>query len=112
MSGWDATRLLKASPETGRIPVLMLTGHVFVDAERRAVDAGVDVFLRKPCLPDVLHEQVIALLDRAAAPNGKARARRARARTRVTGTADSTRQRGAEAPRQNARFAVRPHHSS
>ena len=62
MSGWEATERLKADPNTANICVMMLTGHVFEDAERRAEAAGVDVFLRKPCLPDeLLHETLTAL---------------------------------------------------
>ena len=68
MSGWEATRRLKADPETARICVLMLTGHVFPDAQARAEAAGVDVFLRKPCLPDELHREILAAL--AALPCG------------------------------------------
>jgi two-component system cell cycle response regulator DivK len=68
MSGWEATRLLKTDPETASICVLMLTGHVFPDAEQRAQDAGVDLFLRKPCLPDELHRELMAAL--AALPCG------------------------------------------
>jgi CheY-like chemotaxis protein len=62
MSGWTATELLKGNPETASICVIMLTGHVFEDAERRAEAAGVDVFLRKPCLPDELLREILAAL--------------------------------------------------
>lgn len=63
VSGWDATEQLKADPETASICVVMLTGHVFPDAERRAKAAGVDIFLRKPCLPDELHREIQAALE-------------------------------------------------
>jgi CheY-like chemotaxis protein len=62
MSGWEATERLKSDPETSTICVLMLTGHVFPDAEMRAEAVGVDVFLRKPCLPDELHRELLAAL--------------------------------------------------
>ena len=68
MSGWEATKILKEDPETASICVLMLTGHVFPDAESRAEAAGVDLFLRKPCLPDELHRELLAAL--AALPCG------------------------------------------
>ncbi len=63
MSGWDATQRLKADPATASICVMMVTGHVFEDAERRAQEAGVDVFLRKPCLPDELLREIVAAVD-------------------------------------------------
>lgn len=65
MSGWEASRVLKNEPRTRAIPIVMLTGHVFGDAEMRAKDAGVDVFLRKPCLPDVLLRHIVAALRTA-----------------------------------------------
>lgn len=50
--GWEATRRIKADPGTQRIPVLTISGHAaYVDAVKRAKDAGVDTFLVKPCLP-------------------------------------------------------------
>ena len=63
MSGWDVTQQLKADPATASICIVMVTGHVFEDAERRAEAAGVDVFLRKPCLPDELRLEILAALD-------------------------------------------------
>jgi two-component system, cell cycle response regulator DivK len=55
LNGWEATRRVKADPGTQRIPVLAISGHAYVDAMKRAKEAGVDAFFVKPCLPpDVL----------------------------------------------------------
>jgi CheY-like chemotaxis protein len=64
LSGWDATRQLKANPATRHIPVLMLTGHVLGDAQERALAAGADGFMAKPCLPDELARHVLEVLRR------------------------------------------------
>jgi DNA-binding response OmpR family regulator len=40
----------------------MLTGHVLGDAKERALAAGADGFIAKPCLPDELTQQILALL--------------------------------------------------
>jgi CheY-like chemotaxis protein len=64
LSGWDAIKQLKANPATRHIPVLMLTGHVLGDARERALAAGADGFIAKPCLPDELTQQILALLKR------------------------------------------------
>jgi CheY-like chemotaxis protein len=66
LSGWDAIKELKTNPATRHIPVLMLTGHVLGDARERALAAGADGFLSKPCLPDELTEQILATLNRRA----------------------------------------------
>jgi two-component system cell cycle response regulator DivK len=68
MSGWDATAALKSDPATAGICIIMLTGHVLVDAEQQARAAGVNVFLRKPCLPDVLHREILSALGPDSAP--------------------------------------------
>ena len=62
LSGWDATKQLKSNPATRHIPVLMLTGHVLGDARERALAAGAEAFMAKPCLPDELARQVVAVL--------------------------------------------------
>jgi two-component system cell cycle response regulator DivK len=66
MSGWEATEALKSDPATAAICVIMLTGHVFLDAEHRAAASGVDVFLRKPCLPNDLHREIMSALGQGA----------------------------------------------
>jgi two-component system cell cycle response regulator DivK len=65
LTGWEATAMLRGNPDTEHLKILMLTGHVFRDSEHRARDAGVDVFVAKPCLPDQLHRHVVALAGRA-----------------------------------------------
>ena len=64
LSGWDAIAELKANPRTRHIPVLMLTGHVLGDARDRALKAGADGFIAKPCLPDELTRQILAILHK------------------------------------------------
>ena len=62
LSGWDAIRELKANPRTKHIPVLMMTGHVLGDARDRALAAGADGFIPKPCLPDELTRRILETL--------------------------------------------------
>jgi CheY-like chemotaxis protein len=51
MDGWEVARRLKADPVTRSIDIIALTGHALDDSRRRAVEAGVDEYLTKPCLP-------------------------------------------------------------
>jgi CheY-like chemotaxis protein len=62
IDGWEATRQLKAAPETSGIPVLALTAHAMAGDRERAFDAGCDEFDTKPVdLPRLL-EKIAALL--------------------------------------------------
>jgi two-component system cell cycle response regulator DivK len=62
IDGWEATRQLKAAPETSGIPVLALTAHAMAGDRERAFEAGCDDFDTKPVdLPRLL-EKIAALL--------------------------------------------------
>ena len=64
LSGWDAIAELKANSRTRHIPVLMLTGHVLGEARARALKAGAEGFIPKPCLPDELTRQIFLVLQK------------------------------------------------
>ena len=57
MHGWDATRQLKADPETQSIPVIALTAHAMSGDRDKALEAGCDEFDTKPVeLPRLLEK--------------------------------------------------------
>ena len=57
IDGWEATRLLKAAPETRQILIIALSAHALATEGERARAAGCDGFIAKPCLPpDLVHE--------------------------------------------------------
>lgn len=62
IDGIEATRILRGDPATEGIVVLALSGHGS-ETEQRAMDAGVDRYVRKPCLPNELVDVVRALLS-------------------------------------------------
>lgn len=63
MDGWEATRRLKRDPRTKKIPVVALTGHALPEHARAARDAGCDLVITKPCLPDQLMDALRRILD-------------------------------------------------
>ena len=67
IDGWEATRRLKADPETASIPVVALTAHAMAEDRQRAVDAGCESYLAKPVEPRRVVEEVERLLARATA---------------------------------------------
>jgi CheY-like chemotaxis protein len=72
LDGWEATRQLKAAPETRHIPVIALTAHAMAGDRDRALEAGCDEYDTKPVEFARLLEKVRALLDGAAPPGGGA----------------------------------------
>lgn len=62
VDGITATRHLKADPRTRDIPVVILTGFGYRAIEMGALEAGADVFLTKPCLPEDLEQEIRRVL--------------------------------------------------
>ncbi|HZS59816.1 MAG TPA: response regulator [Gemmatimonadaceae bacterium] len=60
MDGFEATRRLKADPDTKRIPVVALTAYAVPPAPERAAEAGCAAYLAKPCTP----REVVATIER------------------------------------------------
>ncbi len=66
ISGCDVALTLKADPLTRQIPILAVTGYVGTDAARRALAAGCEGVISKPCHLDVLLAEVALHVARPA----------------------------------------------
>src|SRR5262249_21147155 len=64
MSGYDATRCLKAAPETRSIPILALTGDAVEARCALALEVGCDDYDTKPVVLNRLLEKIQGLLQR------------------------------------------------
>jgi CheY-like chemotaxis protein len=67
LDGWEATRRLKAVPETRSIPVIALTAHAMSDDKQKALQVGCDDYDTKPIELPRLLEKIERLLGTAAA---------------------------------------------
>jgi two-component system cell cycle response regulator DivK len=68
VDGITATKRIKEHPRTCHIPVIVVTAFPHQAAQRGALEAGADVFLEKPCLPEDLGQHVQQLIDRRRGP--------------------------------------------
>ena len=57
VDGWEATRRLKAAPETRAVPIIALTSHAMIGDRDQAIEAGCDDYDTKPIeLPRLLEK--------------------------------------------------------
>jgi two-component system cell cycle response regulator DivK len=65
MDGWEASRRLKADPQTADIPIIALTAFAMRGDEERAREAGCDAYLSKPCRPQTIRDVVRQFVARS-----------------------------------------------
>ena len=63
MDGWEATRQVKAAPQTKGIPVIALTAHAMAGDEEKAFAAGCNDYETKPVDLAKLLAKIDALLQ-------------------------------------------------
>jgi CheY-like chemotaxis protein len=68
IDGWEATRRLKAAPQTRHIPIIALTAHAMPVDREKALAVGCDDFDTKPVELPRLLEKIEALLKQAPPP--------------------------------------------
>jgi two-component system cell cycle response regulator DivK len=64
LDGWEATRILKADPDTSAIPIVALTAHALATDQAKAKEVGCDGYLAKPVEP----RRVVAEVERLLGP--------------------------------------------
>jgi CheY-like chemotaxis protein len=66
LDGWEATKQVKAAPETKSVPVIALTAHALSGDRERALAAGCADYHTKPVELPRLLEQIEAILKAGA----------------------------------------------
>src|SRR5712692_494100 len=66
LDGWQATRQIKATPDTKHIPVIALTAHAMAGDREKALAAGCDDYDTKPIELPRLLGKINALAGRTA----------------------------------------------
>jgi two-component system, cell cycle response regulator DivK len=67
LDGWEATRRIKAAPDTRRIPIIGLTAHAMAADRDKCLEAGCDDYNTKPVELGRLLEKIERLLGTGAA---------------------------------------------
>jgi CheY-like chemotaxis protein len=62
IDGWEATRRLRAQPETQAVPVIALTAHAMAGDRERAMAAGCNDYDTKPVELERLLGKIAALI--------------------------------------------------
>jgi len=69
LDGWQATRQLKALPETSTIPIIALTAHAMIEDRKKSLEAGCDDYETKPIDFTRLLAKIQVLLSKSTPPN-------------------------------------------
>jgi CheY-like chemotaxis protein len=70
--GLTLVKRLRQEAKLRQLPVAVLTGFVFGNVRQESASAGCDLFILKPCPPEVLCREIKSLLVRTAALRGNA----------------------------------------
>jgi CheY-like chemotaxis protein len=64
LDGLDATRQIRQLPERETTPILAMTANAFAENKDQCFAAGMNDFIAKPVIPEVLYESLLKWLEK------------------------------------------------
>ena len=64
LDGLEATKQIRAMPTRQETPILAMTANAFVEDRARCIDAGMNDFIAKPFIPEVLYAVLLKSFER------------------------------------------------
>jgi len=62
MDGWEATKKIKANPQTTHIPIIGVSAHAMLGDREKAIEVGCDDYVTKPIKKDELNQSIDRIL--------------------------------------------------
>jgi two-component system cell cycle response regulator DivK len=58
IDGYEATRRIRANPETRKIPIIVMTSYALSGDDMKALEAGCDAYVAKPFSPRAILSKI------------------------------------------------------